>query len=255
MSNLPDLNTDQISWLAYYNVISQGGANAVEPETCLDYSRIVEYELYDNGFDALVGGYRNPNQTRIRMKTDGWVVAYIPSRNYQTTGTQSYLSWSELDLQTWEAWWPSTPVTNLGEIMAELINNLDNSGNINFNHADVGLYDYSEQSADNITHYTEGYGGQDSSISDSYTIVRGENTTVNRELMLVEPDDDDNGSSVSVDGTRILGGQDTGGAHGIAAVPLADYNLLPTASGESMEVQLSADAYDTISHGYTIHWS
>lgn len=146
MATLPDVDTDDISLLAYWNAIDQGDADSIDPEDALDDGDIGEYTLYDNGWE---GEYTltTGREATARVKSDGWFVVYIDD-------TEDYGA-NEGDASNirgpWDIannWTSSSSASSLGDnsfkqAIGSLQGELDNSDDINFDGDDVGIYDYS----------------------------------------------------------------------------------------------------------------
>lgn len=162
MSDLPDLDTSQISFVAYWNAIDDGDVAAIDPEDMLSNSNIQSHTLYDNGFEAQ---YKNPQNGRVhtvRAKTDGWIVAYYDRTTefVQNTDNSPNGFWDIIG----DAASPNSLTQNsLERAINDLSGNLSNAGSINYNPSDVGLYDY-QHDATNITVASD-YCGEESTTT------------------------------------------------------------------------------------------
>lgn len=152
MSDLPDLDTSEISFVAWYNVIDDGGLDSLDPENLISHPDIKEYTLYDNGWEG-VFEMENGRDADVRAKSDGYIVAYLDrSESYGQDVDRSDITgpWDVLN-----DWTDSYNLTNeLGEnelanSIHSLIGELDNSddipsyGDFGSWSEDAGLYDYS----------------------------------------------------------------------------------------------------------------
>lgn len=177
MTELPDIDTADVSFIGYYNVIDQGGVSTIDPETALTADRIVEYTLYDNGWEADFE-FRNKRLATARMKSDGWVAVYF-DRTENLSGTTSedgdqFLR-NERDrgeyqgpfdiINNWNAWdsydtgsgtevdrtYPNVEFdySEMHAAIADIVDNLDST--VDFDYEDVGIYNYQHEAASATT--------------------------------------------------------------------------------------------------------
>lgn len=170
MSDLPDLDTDEISFIGFWNAIDDGGVDSIEPEDCLDNDNLQEYTLYDNGwdgkyeFDYHEGG---PREFDVRVKSDGWFIAYLDrTENYSIKDERPNIN------GPWDIIYDWTGSTNenldrnvLTEIIDSLRSDQDNSGDMSFAHQDVGLYEYSREDYDGWALFASGYDEEEAGSS------------------------------------------------------------------------------------------
>lgn len=164
MATLPDLTTSNVSFVGYFNTIEQGGGSTdLDPETALTYSDIDSYTLYDNGFDANVS-FDGGLPLNVRLKTDGWCVAYLPRGNTYT-GYNNHSQWTDLAPSEYQVMTTRTTfgyrtnihsddITLLSKTIQNTINELDSSGTITFNHTDVGIYNYAYPDQSNLSMFS-----------------------------------------------------------------------------------------------------
>ena len=166
MANLPDLDTSNISFIAYWNAIDQGGVNSISPEEVTSYNRVQEYTIYDNGIEGT--SLIPPQEENIfdgqgregtfRAKNDGWIIAYIDRREELTQSD------SADDVQgPWDMVWnwasdvgpgpqdPDVANGNLTRLIENLAGELSNFGSINYSPTDVPLYNYEYSNASTLT--------------------------------------------------------------------------------------------------------
>ena len=157
MSDLPDIDTDDVSFIAFYNAIEQGGASEIEPEQVLD--QLESYTTYDNGFEGTyeIGRSTYPQVLTVRMKTDGWVVAYLDREENYNQNIQPGVENAELlvrgpwNVIDWLNKSASLEENTLAKTINSLCDNLDNSDEITFFYEDVGLYNYAYENAEAVT--------------------------------------------------------------------------------------------------------
>lgn len=88
MAELPDIDTSNVSHIAYFNAIDDGGVTTIDPEEVTSAPGIQDYTLYDNGLEgtfnlqetyddiSLADSTVFPEAT-FRVKSDGWMVVYL----------------------------------------------------------------------------------------------------------------------------------------------------------------------------------
>lgn len=153
MADLPDLDTTSIEFIAYWNAIDQGGVDAIEPEEVLTDGNISAYAIYDNGVE---GTYNSTTGRTItfRVKNDGWFVTYFDrTENFDIDVTDQTTIRGPWDISNnWTDSGHDTITRNtLERAISSLQNQLPNSGDIGYNDADVGLYNYNRSTATTIT--------------------------------------------------------------------------------------------------------
>jgi hypothetical protein len=159
MASLPDLNTSNVGFIAYYNVIDDGGASSIDPEDMLTDGNINSYTLYDNGF---VADYNNPINSlpvTVRAKTDGWVTAHTSRQETYSFG--GGVSNTFTDVQGWYNFAtgdeddsnvnPDLSQNALERSIYSLQSNLSNTNSFVYSTADVSLYNYEYPNATNVT--------------------------------------------------------------------------------------------------------
>lgn len=172
MATLPDLQTDNISVVCYWNATNHG-VSSISPTDVLSSSNIDSYTQYDNGVEgeATIETTESRNLQftwNFRVKSDGWFVVW-KNRGGDTYGTD--LSESEIG-GTYDiiphcinAKSGDTDVGNQQlygyasdlfprRLVDYLHRELGNSSSINFSHADVGVYNYEYPDATNLTWVT-----------------------------------------------------------------------------------------------------
>jgi hypothetical protein len=159
MSDLPDLNTSNVGFIAYWNAIDDGGATSIAPEDMLTDGNINSYTLYDNGFTA---DYTNPINSlpvTVRAKTDGWITAHTTREENYSFG--SGVSNTFTDVRGWynfatgdedqENINPDLSQNALERSIYSLQSNLSNTNSFVYSTADVALYNYEYPNATNVT--------------------------------------------------------------------------------------------------------
>lgn len=131
MVTLPDLNTRYVRQIGYWNALDHG-ASTIFPNQVLTYENIENWEAYDNGIEGSIN--RHP-ALRYRVKTDGWMVVYYDVTYGDTLPEEFLTSFDANSL-------PDLTQTVLSEEINSLRQELSNSGEMAFNHTDVGLFNY-----------------------------------------------------------------------------------------------------------------
>lgn len=166
MAELPDLDTTQIGYLAYWNVFDDGGATDFDPENALSDPRINQSTLFDNGFDAEYTAPNGRDPIFVRVKSDGWFVAWL-NRDEAFTENTSDSNRNTATIGHYDIIhnWPArNGLSNLeANTLARSIQNLQAELDVTpaFDFADVGLFNFAFDTADASTML----GSQDSGIS------------------------------------------------------------------------------------------
>jgi hypothetical protein len=174
MADLPDLDTENIGLVCYYNA-EANGVQSIEPTSCLDEESLIEYTAYDNGWDGKMrminqDGFQTGPFFRVRVKSDGWMIAYTPLRDDEawrtepTERTSSEMTgpWTAVTNRYDPSGFEEPAWSNYTMGIKRLANSLNESGNINFNRTDVSFYDYSYPDASGVS--TGWMRGQDSAM-------------------------------------------------------------------------------------------
>lgn len=150
---MPNLNTEEAAFAAFFNVIEQGG---LPPEDVTwgdvtDNSNVQWVDSYSNG---VILGYSNGpfGNTRVRCKTDGWCVAY---NNWDGSVNESTGSGNRLKgiheltpmyTGSWGDWYANIdgpPEQNrFAQAVSDIAHSLSSSGAMSFSYSDVGFYDF-----------------------------------------------------------------------------------------------------------------
>jgi hypothetical protein len=155
MSDLPNLDTSQISFIGYFNAIDQGGVNDIDPTEVTNHGNVQSYTLYDNGVQG-VYNTATGRDCAFRVKEDGWFVAwfnrYENFNNGQNENPDDLRGPWDL-LNDWRAFRDADDITanSLERAINALKNELSNSSSVSYSASDVGLYDYRYSSAAGIT--------------------------------------------------------------------------------------------------------
>ncbi len=187
MATLPDLDQSKHDMVAYWNAIDQGGANEISPSEAASNGKLVETTLYDNGF---VGEYNPNGNTRnltVRVKSDGWIVAARKrGETYKKDQTSPMIGkWSFLD--NWDH--PQYQARPDQNVLSKAINNLrsefGNSAGMDFSHSDVGLFDFENPDATNLTSlWGSLHNESDGDMNSNYGSIRTSGTNVVYESVL-----------------------------------------------------------------------
>lgn len=171
MADLPDLDTTDKTFTAFWNALDYG-VTSIDPEEALSAGKITEYTLYDNGWE---GKYSNESglDLGIRVKSDGWFVAYLFDTEQTATDTSNlgdlYGIWDILP--DWHQFNAQSGLTEntLERAIQSLASELSNWGDIIYNPADVGLYDYSHPDAGEYVVVSGSYSGGTTTSAYTYS--------------------------------------------------------------------------------------
>lgn len=172
MVDLPDLDTDNIGFIGYWNAIDQGGADDINPDEVITDNLVDSYTLYDNGVE---GKYEltEGRLASFRVKNDGWMILYMDG----SAGFVDDTNLSNLDVirGPWDIleWAPrsgseSDIISNEFFVAIDsMISEFSNSGDISITSSQVALYNYDYPSSTTVTLFS-------ASVSDPFD---GVNTT------------------------------------------------------------------------------
>jgi len=166
MANLPDLNPAEIGIIAFWNALDHWkgtGVQSIDPTDCIGV--FSSYDVYDNGIEGYIdpkakGWGGSGRHINVRVKSDGWMVAWIdrtntygfPNKEVGDFGENGHKGYYDI---LWD-WLPyntniSSTHTTLSYIINQLYNALSNKANFTFAVADVGHYCYEYPDANVIT--------------------------------------------------------------------------------------------------------
>lgn len=177
MATLPDLDTANISFIAYWNAIDSGGVGSINPEEALAEPNITSYTLYDNGFEGqydLSGITVASTQTAtVRIKQDGWIIAYFTPGESFVQSTRTNIPSGSYDLiNDWTDESANADGQNhtLSLIIDNLASQLTNYPSMTYDIEDVGLYNYEYPTATTVTILSEKIGNNSgSTVGFTYT--------------------------------------------------------------------------------------
>jgi len=161
MADLPNINTSNIGFIAYWSAINDGGVSSINASEALSDPNIQSYTLYDNGWEAVYSSTTGRNIT-VRVKQDGWFVAYIDRTNTFTQSASSKPNGYYDIINNWTNSGSNIsafPVNTLERAIHSLQGGLSNSGSITYNSSDVGLYNYGYPSTSTVTEMGTQTGG------------------------------------------------------------------------------------------------
>ncbi len=177
MSDLPDIDTDDVQHIAFYNAIDElDDIDEVDPEQALEDGSLEEYTLYDNGWE----GTWDPGWDRdvtVRAKTDGWFVAYLEGRpeNYDQDIVISdhygalngpwdmVYDWQDAEDEA------TVNQNTLERAIRSLLGHIDDFDSSHYDPEDVGFYSYHFDAASMVTLFRSTVEGDDSVHAFLYT--------------------------------------------------------------------------------------
>lgn len=164
MANLPNINTSDIGIIAFWNAHDHrvNGASIDPTDSIPTFST---YTVYDNGIDGKIdpsakGWGGSDRQIDVRVKNDGWIIAWIdrtntfdyPDKAAGDFGESGYKGYYDI---LWD-WFKnnvnvSSSYTTLSYMIYKLYDTLSNKAEFTFAAADVGHYCYEFINANVIT--------------------------------------------------------------------------------------------------------
>jgi len=205
MADLPDVDQSTVSFLAFWNAISDGEADSVDPSEVTSASRITSTTSYDNGVE---GDYtlKNSRTARWRVKTDGWFVVWLDRTHDLSNNRDDHdiLYWNGVkdipDTDTYpsvgQTERPDLQQNAMADAIQDLQSQLSNSASITFNHTDVGLNNYERSEATTTTMLNDRLGA---TTTLSLTATVQSDTTTYQYLVPHQLAGDDSSSYISFD--------------------------------------------------------
>jgi len=155
VANLPDLDTEEIGIIAFWNA-TQHGVSSIDPTDVLSNPNIISYTQYDNGIDGVISIARHDGSkvnVNFRVKGDGWFITWFPRYSVPESDEIDIVdAWSnatEPDGYYNLLWdWTDegnniTPTQSILErAIYDLAQYLSNWSAITYSESDVGHYSY-----------------------------------------------------------------------------------------------------------------
>lgn len=166
MATLPDLDTSNIGFIAYINLLDNGMSD-IDPTEILSDGNVVSYTQYDNGVEGVmenpwesVSGVSNfYKDLNFRCKSDGWFIVWIDRTNDFGSGLAHGSAQGYFQFVSGWAYTRGTgnapPNSNLQEAGETLWDQFSNSGAITASASDWSYYNYEFTSATTATLFSE----------------------------------------------------------------------------------------------------
>jgi hypothetical protein len=150
MATTPDIDTENVSYLAYWNITNHG-EDEFNPQDVTSYSQITSNSIYDNGVAGQLD-LENGRGANFRVKTDGWFTVWIDDTvTVQSDTTRDNIK-TPADITPWPLDSNADMVQNqLERAINGLYSELPNSGNFQYESQDVGIYGYHVPNASTLT--------------------------------------------------------------------------------------------------------
>lgn len=192
--NVPDLDTDKVSWVAYYDVTEHTNLNGIEKPTQLDdnVDEVNNLEQYDDG---VVLNYVGPTRDyTIRATTSGEITAHMEQKSEYSDLNDSTTDSSELngthDIVNWIS--PSNIDSNMNENVLERaiknclenIDEWDSDIENNYNSENVGLHNYKFEECE-VSLFSQSLNNRE----DEYAILYAEETNIIDSIICVSSND------------------------------------------------------------------
>lgn len=244
MATLPDLDTSDLGFIAWWNAIDDGGVNSIEVSEILTNGRIEEYTLYDNGVIGTFDPW-NGRETTFRVKDDGWFVAYFDD-------TEEYFEWSGGSGNPSHAesprghrdiahnWLVATDNSDflhhtLGRVIFSLAGHLENSGDLTTESEDVGTYNYVFPDAEFYTGFSSSWNrhwGSSGTRSDSFLYTEGTDIIHAEAFTSINDSGSEDGRATFENETYLEAGWANAGAGALDLDPSGPENMIPNHSTE-----------------------
>lgn len=241
MATLPDLDTTTAGHVAYFNVVNETalGESEMTWADATENNSVNSFEVYDNGYILQYNDARW-NDVTIRVKTDGWVVAYTGwdgNVNGVDGPSGHNIMMNPIDN-------PSGFVkTRLAQHIKDVVTSLTQWSTLSkdFDFSKVGLYEFNYQPY-GISYFHD-TGGDDRVVNESSGTVTDHGVVA----IKLKAGYEDN-ASVSVDGTQIAAESDESIAREVTEVTSALSN-----TGDSITTYDNASGLSELT--YVLYWS
>jgi len=169
MATLPDLPTDDISLMAYYNVIDNNNTlNNISPIEAISSQRVLSYQQFDNGISGEIDlGRGSERPASFRVKKDGWIVVHHDTqKNYVTQTSDSTEPKTVLDLliaptnKNVTGGWAGS-ANEVVQAIEQLFNNIlaNKSGSFSIDLSNIQYYSYEFDTATTLDIFEKSGGG------------------------------------------------------------------------------------------------
>lgn len=177
MADLPDIDTTQVSFIAFWNAIDQGGVSDIDPSEVTSEGNIATHTVHDNGIEGTYNSLTG-RTINFRVKEDGWLVAWTDRTEDFALEQQSPDNvrgiWDLINDWTDPTAEGAIDTNTLERAIESLADEFSNFGSMTYNTADVGLYNYAYADATTVSHLSDarsssGGGSHDVTVEFSYT--------------------------------------------------------------------------------------
>lgn len=222
---MPGLDTDPISWIAFWNALDNGAQTITPTDTETVFDTSTEYNNGLEGQFTVSFSTTTDRLVNARVKDDGWIVVWFSAESDEdsTQGWGADLHGPYDIINDWTAPKSASDFTQntLERAVKSLRDALSNSGNTNYNAGDVGLWNYDTPDATSFAwrEWLTSHSG-----SDTASITPGAGDTLHS-AWAAAAGSDDNGLSMDWDSTgidhRILSGDQVGTRDGLTRGEIA----------------------------------
>jgi hypothetical protein len=158
LSTIDPLNTNNVSWIAYYDVTEHTSLTSISTDNMHKADGVTVNKPYDDGVELKYSGIPTRSSAVIRASTAGWITAHMDRKSQYSdspaadsggiNGIHDIINWTNSSESNIE--------NNLLERgIYKCIQQVGNSEiNNNYNSSDVGLYNYKHGSG-NVSLFVE----------------------------------------------------------------------------------------------------
>ena len=160
MASLPNLDTDGIGMIGFWNFLDYSTDTELDPTEALSDDSVASWEAYDNGVQGEYDTGESGRHLQFRIKADGWFIAWYDRthewENSSTLGRYAYGYWNILiNNNHRDSGTSLLPDNTFRLCFDDLKDNLSNGATATLNAADMGLYCYEYPTANTISSATE----------------------------------------------------------------------------------------------------
>jgi len=293
VSDLPDIETGKVSFIAYFNAIDQGGVQSIDPEEVTSAAGVQSTTLYDNGVQGTIdmtphsNGFSNAYgavEADFRVKSDGWIVAYLPrgeqfGQEVDTDHDDTVDTDPGYPVSRLSGWWRYAPQWmaagqydysasvfrnqdtadgqnhGLARVIDALRQELSNSGSITYSVSDVGLYNYETEASASTVLSAESH-SNNGYTDEPYGFSYTSSTTIEKAVACISVFDDSLDYAGGFEGTTLADTR-SGVKQQAGVIDLLSRGLMPNSGTEYQHERLTGggDAETAAVDTTFVQWS
>jgi len=145
MADLPDIDTTQVNFIAFWNAIDQGGVTDIDPSEVTSQPNIISHTVFDNGIEGVYDS-NTGRDINFRVKEDGWLVTWVDRSELfnQNVADPNTIRgpWDLMNDWTNGSSDSQLITNNLERAIRQLTGEFSNFASMNYVAGDVGLFNF-----------------------------------------------------------------------------------------------------------------